>query len=470
MAAHHRLGRIDVTARAGAQYSDVLRLPRIRSSVNAFLTKLAYPTNMIIRWIVIIFASAVPFAVSAESLRPLLSELMKSHPRIQAEAEKLDAAKAIKDEAFAGYLPRLDASASKGVENTDRTALFPPAGEYNLNPTNANVTLTQNLFDGFRTTGGMEVAGASISEAQAGYEGASQQVLFEGISSYLNVLKQTKLLELAEGNMKNLQQQLNMEDERVVRGSGIAVDVLQAKSRLQISKERHTAFSGNLQDARSNFMQLFGKPAPLELKAPAVPETKIPESLEKALKIAAASSPALKVIEQSAEAAEHQKTVAGAGYYPSVDIVAASNYKDDASGIVGKEQSNSLVLRGTWQIFSGFADNARKAQAAHRYQAARSTAEDARRRLDEQVSVAWTNLETSKKRTELLENAVNIAGEVYDARKRLRDAGKETALNVLDAQNELFRAQIDATAARYDYYTALYRVLMTIGALKMNVV
>lgn len=425
---------------------------------------------MISRWTLFLACCLTPLAVSAESLKPLLSELVKTHPRIQAEAEKLDAAKASKDEAFAGYLPKLDATASKGAENTDRTALFPPAGEYNLNPTNANLTLTQNLFDGFRTTGGMEVAGAALSEAQANYEGATQQVLFEGISSYLNVLKQTKLLELAEGNMKNLQQQLNMEDEKVERGSGIAVDVLQAKSRLQISKERHTAFFGNLQDARSNFTQLFGKPAPLELESPAVPETTIPESLEKALKIATVNSPALKAIEQSAEAAEHQKTVAGAGYYPSIDIVAASNYKDDASGIVGKEQSNSVVLRGTWQIFSGFADNARKAQAAHRYQAARNTAEDARRRLDEQVSIAWTNLETSKKRTELLENAVNIAGEVYDARTRLRDAGKDTALNVLDAQNELFRAQIDATAARYDYYTALYRLLMTIGALKMDAV
>ena len=39
-------------------------------------------------------------------------------------------------------------------------------------------------------------------------------------------------------NETNIQNQLNLEDERVQRGSGIAVDVLQAKSRLQLAKER----------------------------------------------------------------------------------------------------------------------------------------------------------------------------------------------------------------------------------------
>jgi len=84
------------------------------------------------------------------------------------------------------------------------------------------------------------------------------------------------------------------------------------------------------------------------------------------------------------------------------------------------------------------------------------------------VKLAWTNYNISKERSDLLENAVNIAGEVYDARTRLRDVGKDTAINVLDAENELFRAQIDAAAAKYDYHTAAYRLLRAIGTLQLN--
>jgi len=47
------------------------------------------------------------------------------------------------------------------------------------------------------------------------------------------VSRQNQLVELATQNEETIQIQLNLEDERVLKGSGIAIDVLQAKSRLQ---------------------------------------------------------------------------------------------------------------------------------------------------------------------------------------------------------------------------------------------
>jgi adhesin transport system outer membrane protein len=69
-------------------------------------------------------------------------------------------------------------------------------------------------------------------------DGTRQGMLLKGINSYINVLRQRRLIELAPLNETNIQNQLNLEDERVQRGSGIAVDILQAKSRLQPAKER----------------------------------------------------------------------------------------------------------------------------------------------------------------------------------------------------------------------------------------
>ncbi len=426
------------------------------------------------RWHTLLYTAAtatmlgVSFPACAESLKPLLNTLLLQHPRIKAEAEKVQAAEASREQAFSGYLPRMDASASTGYENTDRTALYPPAGEYDLHPDNASLILTQNLFEGFRTKGSLKAADAGIEQAKASLEAAKQQLTLEAITAYLNVMKQQKLSGLADGNMQNLQQQLHLEDEKVDRGSGIAVDVLQAKSRLQISKERHTAFMGSLQDAISNYVQLFGSPPPATLELPGVPLKEIPDTLEQAIEKAIANNPSLHIASNSAEIAEHQQEIAKSSYYPSVDVVAATSYKDDVSGIRGEEKSNSVIIRGTWQLFSGFADQARVKQAAHQHQSAISSVEDAKRRLTEQVKTAWTNLQISTERAELLDNAVNIAGEVYDARKRLRDAGSDTALNVLDAENELFRAQIDAASARFDCYAAVYRLMLAMGTLKAD--
>ena len=60
---------------------------------------------------------------------------------------------------------------------------------------------------------------------------------------------------------------------------------------------------------------------------------------------------------------------------------------------------------------------------------------------------------------------MNIAAEVFVARQKLREGGKETALNVLDAENEFYAARIAQVSAAYEARAAVYRVLLAIGEL-----
>ena len=70
---------------------------------------------------------------------------------------------------------------------------------------------------------------------------------------------------------------------------------------------------------------------------------------------------------------------------------------------------------------------------------------------------------TSCDRRVLLRNAVNIAAEVWEARKLLREAGRETVINVLDAATEVFNAQINLAGATYDEMESVYRLLFALG-------
>ena len=81
------------------------------------------------------------------------------------------------------------------------------------------------------------------------------------------------------------------------------------------------------------------------------------------------------------------------------------------------------------------------------------------------MGLAWQALLTARDRLDLLDNAVNIATAVHDSRKKLREAGKETVINVLDAENEIFNAEINYTAAAYDERSAVYQLLLSMGRL-----
>ncbi len=296
--------------------------------------------------------------------------------------------------------------------------------------------------------------------------GTRQNVLFDGINAYIEVLRQRRLVNLSRTSEQTIMRQLNLEDERVQRGAGIAVDVLQAKSRLQIAKERRVAFEGALADATTRYLQVFNEsPDVASMVEPTPPLDLLPASLEEAVSIARDENPAIGSSLATVEVAAERRRLARADYYPTLDLVAAANYEKNNDLVRGTRVDYSLVLQATWNLFNGFATDASVSQAAADYRASQSNHDAVSRKVSESTRLAWHELTTARARVELLENAVNIATEVFEARRKLREAGKETTINVLDAENELNNARINLTVAAGDAKLAAYRVLQGMGRL-----
>ena len=78
---------------------------------------------------------------------------------------------------------------------------------------------------------------------------------------------------------------------------------------------------------------------------------------------------------------------------------------------------------------------------------------------------AWAQYQTTAEQRDLLENAVNIASEVFEARKKLRQRGRESVINLLDAENELNTARLRFNDASFNHVIAAYRLLLQTGRL-----
>jgi len=64
--------------------------------------------------------------------------------------------------------------------------------------------------------------------------------------------------------------------------------------------------------------------------------------------------------------------------------------------------------------------------------------------------------------------AATIAAELFTARSRLRTAGRDSVVNVLDAERQLNDARSRAAAARYDALIQSYRLLFEMGVLNLD--
>lgn len=411
-----------------------------------------------------------PIAQSA-TLEAELAGLILDHPQIRAAAKTLEAQRKGIGIAKAGFLPSISTTLETGHEVVNSPATRNQVDGEGGKPSSRtsysqNITVTQNLFNGFQTTSETRTARLNKEIARIEVENTRQSTAFEGVTGYVNVLRQKRLIELARENEATIQRQLNLEDERVQRGSGVAVDVLQAKSRLQIAKERRVTFEGAMIDAISRYAALFDHPPNVDaMLDPVPPIDLIPSTLDHAIEIGLNENPLLESAGTTVEIARERQKSINSQYYPSLDVEGQANYEKHADTTIGTRRDYSVTMRASWDLFSGLSTPASLTQAKFQYRASQDEQDRIRRRVIEQVRLSWQALITAKKRLDLLENAVNIASEVFVSRKRLREAGKENVINVLDAENEVNSAQINFTSASYDERIAVYQLLLAIGRL-----
>lgn len=251
---------------------------------------------------------------------------------------------------------------------------------------------------------------------------------------------------MAAENQATIQRQLNLEDERVQRGSGVAVDVLQAKSRLQIAKERRVNFEGALEDAASRYIQVFGHPPNIDaMMDPIPPIEMLPSTLDRAVEIAETENPAVFTATTNIEVARERRQTVKAEFAPTLDLEGQFNFEQHSNTTLGVRRDYSLMLTANWDLFSGFSTRESLSQANYQYRASQDDRDNTARQVIEQTRLAWQALLT--------------------ARKRLREAGKETVINVLDTENEVSNAQINYTSAAYDERLAVYQLLLAMGRL-----
>ena len=151
----------------------------------------------------VVVTLAVAADIHAQSLNGELAGLLADHPQIQSAEKVVESTGKEIDVALANYYPTVAANADGGPEiidtPTERAKQFDSkAWERTRNV--VGLTVTQNLFNGFATASAVKTAQLNTAIAGITLEGTRQNTLFEGITTYVEVLRQRRLVDLARSN------------------------------------------------------------------------------------------------------------------------------------------------------------------------------------------------------------------------------------------------------------------------------
>jgi adhesin transport system outer membrane protein len=411
-----------------------------------------------------VFSDGIP------SLNQDLRSVLKSDPRIKAAEKALDAAASGRKQAFSGFLPSLSFSSDTGREVIDSPSTR-TAGDDEQRETRAKatLTLTQNVYSGGRDTASYDIAARQIEAAELNLENTKKSILLEGVNAHFSVKRDTELVKLAtqaEGLTKKL---LKLENAKVEKGKGIALEVLQAKSQLQLSAQRKTQLQGQLDQSIAQFMYLFkfrpilSKSVKSDVELPEVPKT-VYAALEIALKNSAALGASAIAVDSSKLGIDTARST----FWPTIDIEATYNYERDAGGVVGTRRDWSLLLKSSWTLFDGLSTFYGSQAATSNYDAALSQYDAAKKQVETELYLNFQQLKTSRENKALMENGLKISEEIVAATERLEKAGKETSITALDAQSQLIEARLNYTIANYDELLAAVRVIFSMGLLTLD--
>lgn len=399
-----------------------------------------------------------------------LPAMATEHELVQAARDRKEAASSQVRQAEAAYYPSVDATADAGPEYTRR----PKQSDTDFYYTNTqSLTVTQLVYDFGQTESVVDRAEAALVQAEINVQLVQQDVLFEGISAYLGIVRGFERLGYARQSEQSIKKQTGIEESLVEVGAGVSTDVLQAKSQLAGATATRVLAGGELSNARSSFKQVFEEmPTEWEVarfRKPSLPMQAIPADLETAIEIAMEQNPQILLATQNVMIAQSDVKLADSGFYPILQLVGSASRRENDVAVAGVRHELAGLFRVTYNLYRGGADTAAYEAATDNLAAARKQLADLRDRTEEQVRTAWQNLETQRENARYLEIQSDILWEFLTLARKERRLGNRSLLDVLVGEVNYINARSSAVTAETDTLLAAYQLLFAMGRLTHEV-
>ena len=278
---------------------------------------------------------------SATNLIEVYQLALQNDPQIrEADANRL-ASRESKPQALSALLPQINASGSYDRAKSDGSSTFPftippttPGGEPtiqqlsrdfedDLDTTAYQIQLRQTLFrwDQWAT---LKRADAEVAQAEADYQAAQQDLIQRAAQRYFDVLAAQDTVDAGQAALEAFSRQLEQAEKRFEVGLIAITDVQEARAAhdqavarvIQVKRELATAHE-LLRELTGESFDTLSAPIddmPLRSPDPENEEQWVTTALEQNLRVISARL--------ATDIAKQDVSVARAGHYPSIDLVA----------------------------------------------------------------------------------------------------------------------------------------------------
>ncbi|MES2149337.1 MAG: TolC family outer membrane protein [Pseudomonadota bacterium] len=372
--------------------------------------------------------------------------------------------------------PRVSLQAGVSRLHQQAGDLAPPASQFLPESSTgttyqASVQMVQPVYDRGAAAGRQQLHEQSAL-AQIQFTAARQELALRVAQAYFGVLVAEETLRVAQAELAAMRQQHERAQARFAVGQDRITEVHEAQARLDAVGTREVSARSTLALRRAQFRETTGADPDglVPLAASFVPQPPQPAALadweargerDSTLVQARQSESAI----AKAELSRHRLTSR-----PTLDLVASYGARQARGGLSpivapDGERSSAIGLMLNVPLYAGGALDSRQREAAASLGQADLQLAAARRDVRLKVLEGYLAVTTGVSRIAAQEQALASARSALDATTRGRDVGTRTALDVLDAQQRLFAAELELVEGRADYLLGRLRLALAAGEL-----
>ena len=395
----------------------------------------------------------------ALSLRDSVERALTANLGIKRSQEEINAAEAVRHSSMTRFLPTLGSSYNYTYRNQERTSpslvtgldiVTSPAEQYTF-----ATTFTQPIFTGFGLINEYKLTELGLDRAEVSSKLARQDVILDAKNAYFSVLKNQKLMEVAQQTVASIASQKEVSENFYKVGLSPLNDLLQSQVQLANAKQQLTTAQNNLEIDRTRFNTVLRRPVNTPvLLVEEVDYATFQESLDDCLAQAQKNRLEVQVADLDIGIAEKQVRLTEKDYFPTVNLTGAyARTGDDWKAHGGEGISDSagwnVQATATWEFWQwGRTGYGRKEKLARLAQS--------KYRKTEITDTISLEVKSAYLRTQEAEqNIITIEKAVEQAKENLRITEEQYKEQVA-TQTDVLVAQTLLTQTMTNYYNALY--------------
>jgi outer membrane protein len=329
------------------------------------------------------------------------------------------------------------------------------------------VTATQTLYNGNQTANRTRQAEGQVSAGRETLRLTEQTILLNAATAYMNLLRDSAILDLQRRNVEVLQEQLRQTRDRFNVGEVTKTDVAQAESRVAAGRSSMLGAESNVVTSRATYRQVVGTD-PGKLSAGTPVDRLSPRSLKASVEQGRVENPSVTAAALGVDVAAFQVKINEGALYPTVTVSAGANYTAEQTPQVVKTMSYAALGTISIPLYQGGAEFATIRQSKETLGQRRMDLDTQRDSAQQSVVQSWGQLEAAKAQIIATQAQVSAAETALNGVREEARVGQRTTLDVLNAQQELVNARVALVSAQRDRVVGSYALLSATGRLSIK--